>query len=290
MKITNKLNLPQPFVDCVSKEYEYKDKRYSVTTVIKGVKEILLQRRHSNEIEQDVSDMIWLIWGTAMHKVLEEGKEAKDELKETKIQITMPNGYTLSGQQDLYSESLKRITDYKSGTVWKVIYGDWEDYRKQCLIYAYMFDQLGFDVDNADIVMVLKDWSQTKAKTEDNYPQYPVHIEHFNFDATDFANIEKELIEKFEEIERCEKLADDDIPVCSKEERWSTPTKYALMKRSRKTAIKLYDTKEDAESKANELGEGHYVEIRKGEDKKCENYCSCRQFCNYWRSTHEEGI
>ena len=28
MKINNKLNLPQPFVDAVTKEYEYKEKQY----------------------------------------------------------------------------------------------------------------------------------------------------------------------------------------------------------------------------------------------------------------------
>ena len=32
MKITNNLKLPQPFVDAVDKDYQYKDKRYSVTT------------------------------------------------------------------------------------------------------------------------------------------------------------------------------------------------------------------------------------------------------------------
>ena len=74
MKITNKLNLPQPFVDAVTREYQYKDKQYSVTAILKDVREILLTRRHNDEIEQDVADMIWLIFGTAVHKVLEDSK------------------------------------------------------------------------------------------------------------------------------------------------------------------------------------------------------------------------
>lgn len=286
MKITNKLDLPQPFLDAVSKEYQYKDKRYSVTTVIKGVKEILLSRRHSDEIEQDVSDMIWLIWGTAMHKVLEDAKENKDELKETKIEIQMPNGYTLSGQQDLFSESLKRITDYKSGTVWKVIYGDWEDYRTQCLTYAYMFNKIGLEVTNAEIVMVLKDWSQTKAKQERNYPPHPVHVQHFDFNEDDFKDIEKKLIAKFEEIEKCEKLSDDEIHTCSESERWATPTKYAVMKKGRKTAVRLFDTKEEADTFLKDNGDS--IELRKGTDKKCTEYCSCCYFCNYWREHYGE--
>ena len=287
MKLTNKLNLPQPFVDAVNRDYQYQEKRYSVTSVIKGTKEILLQRRHNEEIEQDVSDMIWLIFGTAMHKVLEGGTEGEDEIKESKIYIDMPNGYTLSGQQDLYSESLKRITDYKSGTVWKVIYGDWEDYRMQCLIYAYMFRKIGFECDNAEIVMVLKDWSQTKAKTDANYPPHPVHIQHFDFTEEDFQYIEKYLEAKFDEIQRFEKVEDDLIPECDEEQRWASPTRYAVMKEGRKTAIKLHDDKASAEAQASELGKGYFVETREGTDKKCSEYCTCCHFCHYYKEHYE---
>ena len=191
MKITNKLNLPKPFVDAVSRNYQYKEKRYSVTEMLKGYKEIILTRRHFDEMEQDVADSIWLIFGTAVHKVLEDAKEADDELKETKIHYEFPNGYTLSGQQDLYSESLKRVTDYKTGTVWKVIYDEWDDYRTQCLDYAILFRKIGFDVTNAEIVMVLKDWSATKAKTTPGYPEFPVYVKHFDFTEEEFEAEEK---------------------------------------------------------------------------------------------------
>lgn len=284
MKLTNKLNLPQPFAKAVEREYSYTDKRYSVTQIIKGAKEAILTRRHDAEITQDVSDMIWLIFGTAIHKVLEDAEEGTDELKETKIYIDMPNGYTLSGIQDLYSESLKRVTDYKSGTVWKVIYGDWEDYRMQLLIYVYMLRKIGFPVDNAENVMLLKDWSATKAKTEQNYPPHPVHVQHYDFSEDDFKFVEKYLEVKFNEIERMEKLPDDEIPECTPEERWATPTKYAVMKKGRKTAIKLHDNIADANKMVEDLGhDQHYVEIRKGSDKKCCEYCNCCEFCNYWK-------
>ena len=63
MIITNSQNLPKPFVDAVTRNYEYKDKRYSVTSILKGPKEILLTRRHYSEIKQDVADSIWMILG-----------------------------------------------------------------------------------------------------------------------------------------------------------------------------------------------------------------------------------
>ena len=36
MKITNKMGLPKPLVDAVTREYEYKPKQYSVTALLKG--------------------------------------------------------------------------------------------------------------------------------------------------------------------------------------------------------------------------------------------------------------
>lgn len=283
MKLTNQLNLPQPFVDALTRDYEYKDKRYSVTSLLKGNKEIILTRRHFNEMEEDVSDSIWLLFGTAVHKVLEEAKEAHDELKETKIAYEFPNGYTMSGQQDLYSESLKRITDYKTGSVWKVIYGDWEDYRKQCLYYALLFRKIGFECDNAEIVMILKDHSKKDARLKPDYPKHPVYIQHFDFTDQDFEEAEKEIMAKFEELDNLENVPDDAILECNKKERWATDDKYAVMKKGAKKAVKLCNSEEEAKEYIS-AGKGDSIEFRPGEDKKCNEYCSCKEFCNFWKN------
>ena len=78
MKITNKLNLPQPFVDAVTREYQYKDKQYSVTSLLKGTCQTLLERRHADEIEQDVSDMVLAQLST---QSLKKVKKHKTNLK-----------------------------------------------------------------------------------------------------------------------------------------------------------------------------------------------------------------
>ena len=114
MIITNNQNLPKPFVDAITKNYEYTDKRYSVTSILKGYKEILLTRRHYSQIEQDVADSIWMILGSAVHKVLEEANDDDDLLKEIKLTWELPNGYTLSGVADLYSVKEKKVIDYNS--------------------------------------------------------------------------------------------------------------------------------------------------------------------------------
>ncbi len=285
MNITNKLGLPQPFSDAVTKEYKYKDKQYSVTTILKDVREILLTRRHNDEIEQDVADMIWLILGTAVHKVLEDSQEEDTEFKEQHFVEEVQNGYKLSGQADLYNAKEKMVTDYKTCSAWKIIYNDWEDYRKQLLMYAWAFRKMGFEVGKGQIVAIIKDHSKTKAKIDNNYPQYPVYRKTFNFAEKDFEEIEKYIKEKFTEIAKYEDTPDNELPVCSEEMRWNDGDKYAVKKKGNKRALRVYDTLEEAEIHLKQ-DEGLELEIRKGEDKKCLEYCSCCEFCNYYKENY----
>lgn len=290
MKITNNLGLPAPFVDAVSKEYTYKPKRYSVTSLLKGSCQAVLERRHNDEIEQDVSDMIWLIFGSAVHKILENGKETDDQLKENYFMIDV-HGYELSGIFDLYDAKEKKVVDYKTATVWKVIYNDWEDYRKQLLIYAYMLRKIGFECHSGEIVAILKDHSKTKAKVESDYPQYPVYVKKFFFTENDFEEIEKFIISRFIDISEQEQLDDYDLMPCSPEERWYSGSKYAVIKKGNKRALRVVDTEEEARSYMEWKGiteKDHYIEHRAGENKKCNEYCSVKEWCPLFNKKEEE--
>jgi hypothetical protein len=282
MKITNNLNLPASLVDVVSREYEYKDKRYSVTSLLKGVRETILQRRHHNEIEQDVSEMIWLILGTAAHRVMEDYNEGQEEFKEEKLSVPIGE-YTLSGIFDLYSADKKQVVDYKTCSVWKIIHGDYDEWKMQLLIYAYMLRELGFPCECGQMVAIMKDHSKTKARVTADYPDYPVKVIDFEFSIKDFAFIEHWLKLKFENISLCEDLPDDKLPICTPEERYNQGDKYACMKKGRKRALRVFDTLEEAETY-----ECDYVDVRKGEDTKCKYYCSAREFCNYYKEEVEE--
>ena len=280
MKITNKLNLPQPFVEAVKREYQYKDKQYSVTSLLKGTCQTILERRHADEIEQDVADMIWLIFGTAIHSVLERAKETDDQLKENKIVIDF-NDYKLSGIFDLYDAKTKTVTDYKSGTVWKVMFDEFEDYRKQLLMYAYMLNKIGLECEHGEIVMLLKDHSKSKALKEANYPQDPVYIKRFNFTNEDFKKIENFIAERFEEIKIAENTPDEKLIECEPEERWHKGDKWAVMKEGRKTAIKVCDSEEEAKSYITDKKQ--YIEFRQGKDSRCEDYCTVNKWCPFYQ-------
>lgn len=281
MKITNKYGLPQAFVTMAESDYQYKDKRYSVSSLLKGTREIILERRHHDKIEQDVSDMIWLLFGTAVHSILEQHEEADHELAEEYLILDLENGYKLSGRFDLYNAKTKTVTDYKTCSVWKMIYKDFEDWRKQLLIYAYMLKSIGFEVETGEIIAMMKDHSKSKAKYDPNYPQLPVEKIKFSFSEKDFKEIEAFIKERFKEIAKAEEMADDELPLCTPEQRFNSGDKFAVMKKNRKRALRVLDSMEEAEIYLANNG-GDFIETRPGEDKKCNDYCRVNKFCSYY--------
>ena len=291
MLLTNEMNLPQPFVDAVTRDYHYTPKRYSVTSLLKGTREAILQRRHNDEVTTDVSDMIWLLFGTAVHGILEKAQETYSQLKENKIEMQMPNGYTLSGIFDLYDDSTGIVTDYKTATTFK---SDWDDYRTQLLIYCYMLRDMGFDAHTGEVVAILKDHSKSKAKYDSSYPQHPVVIKRWEFTEADFDDIGMWLQMRFEEIEAAEQLEDDELPVCSPDDRWYSGEKWAVKKVGNKKAQKLFDNEEDARKYAElqEVGSKYRFEVehREGVSRKCEDYCSVKEFCNFYKSNANKKL
>lgn len=290
--LTNVLNLPQPFVDAATSNYKPKDKRYSVTKVLGGTCEAILGKRHYDEIDSDVADQVWLLFGSAVHKILEESKETDSQLKENWVSAEVGNGYTISGIFDLYDDDTKTVTDYKTCSCWKITFGDFDDWRKQTLMYCWILRQMGFDARHGEIVALIKDHSQRKARFEPDYPKFPVYKIGWDFTEDDFEKIEAEIKDWFEMVECEERKPDDELLPCTPEQRWHKDDKWAVMKKGAKKALKLWDNPDAAWEMAaqkNKVAKGmpYYVEFRVGEDSKCEGYCSVAQFCPYYKATHE---
>lgn len=282
MSITNALGLPEPFVDACRTEHTYTPKRYSVTQVLKGTKEAILERRHAGELEGDVADRVWAIFGSAVHQILQNAKESDSQLKENWVSADLPNGYTLSGIFDLYDDATGTVTDYKTASVWKAVKGEWDDYRAQTLLYCWILRQMGFNASRGQIVALLKDHSKAKARFDRDYPQHPVVTVEWNFTEDEIAAAGEWVKSKFAEIERCEQMPDDEIPECSPKQRWRRDDKWAVMKKGRKSAVKLYADKAQADIHAL-MDQNLYVEYRPGTDPKCTGYCAAAPFCSYYR-------
>jgi hypothetical protein len=280
MIITNKMNLPEGLVKAVEPGRHNKPGCISATTLLNGTKQVILTERHWDRIEEDVSDRFWAIFGTAVHALLEH--EGAHDFTEETMAFDM-DGVSVTGRIDNFNMETATVTDYKTASVWKVIFKSFEEWRRQGLIYAWLLTKNGFKVERCRFVALLKDHSKTEALRMAAYPRGPVYVYEFPVTGHELREIELFIEEKVAAYKRDMELGDDEIPPCSPDERWERPSKYAVMKHGRKSAVRVMDTMEEAAKLAGDLGKGHYVETRPGESVRCQGYCSCREFCDFYR-------
>jgi len=279
MKITNRANLPEALVKAVSVRRHNDPGRLSATTLLNGTKQIILTDRHWDELEDDVSDRFWAIIGTAIHSVLEY--EGKDEFAEEYMSYEL-DGITVTGRIDNYNMKTGVIADYKSVSTWKIVYKDYDDWRKQGLIYAWLLFKNGFEVKKCQFIALIKDHSKLDAKRNPEYPQQPMCVYEFDVTPELLEEIEVFLKAKVADYKQRREEADDDIPPCSASERWEKPTKFAVKKGSNKRAYRVMDTMEEAETLASDMGPGYSIETRPGESTRCMGYCLCCKHCNFY--------
>ena len=284
MKVTNKLNMPAAFVNAVSTNRHNAAGCFSATTLNKGAKEIILTDRHFDEITVDAADSVWAVWGTAVHALLES--QPDNNFHEEYFKVPVSNSY-VTGQVDSYDMENATIYDWKTASVLKVQFADFNDWRRQGMTYAWLLKQSGLDVKKCVFIALLKDHSKTKAKNDSSYPQSPVFIYEFEITPQDMEETRDRILNKVLEIESAYELDDDAIEPCSAEERWADGEKWAVMKNGRKSAIKVFDNQLDADAMAGEMGNAYYVEHRPAISRKCGEYCNCKDFCNFYKAMNK---
>lgn len=287
MILTNHLNLPEQIVNAVKKDDYNNNGTYSATTLLKDPKEIILFNRHKDEITEDVSEHVYSLLGTSVHYILEKAEEGENQFKEERLYYKFGDD-TISGKFDFYDMEEEMLGDYKVTTIYKYLLGDNEHYRFQLLTYAYLLRKNGFPCKGGRIYQIFRDWQRSKAKFDKSYPQKPVNVITFRFYDKDFAYIENEIQQRLANIHKYEDFADDEIPICSKENRWATDDKFAVMKKGRKSAMRVLNSKEEAEEWMKNNG-GEFIQERPAESRKCVDYCSCCEFCNFWRENYGQG-
>jgi hypothetical protein len=311
MKFTNTHGLPQAVVEAlIGDEFnlpKLPKNLFWATRLISPPKIAQLELRHWGEMECDVSDRFNRVLGTALHEHIRRNSNDANRLTEEKAYIdtdkwevkTLPPGESLrrqswhnpdviyvSAKLDSYEllEGRGIIDDYKTGKTFQVIIDGQpkQDWIRQNNIYAFVLRKIGFPVHEIRNTFFMVDWMKSKTKTDHRYPQIPIHI---------FGNqpiwTDQEVISYLESRIRLHVAAmtigEDDIPECTEEERWARPPVFAVMKTGRKTSLKNHDNRISAEKHAADMGAGHYVEARPGVNTRCETYCSCAQWCHFWK-------
>ena len=292
MKITNKFNVPETLVALATRDYYTKGKSdYSVTEIISPPRIQRLRRKHFEEIEQDVSDMLWMLLGTALH-VVAERSEVSGHTNEERLSAGI-NGIILSGAIDLQKDEADgvTITDYKFTSAWALM-NDKPEWEQQQNIYKYLVERVKKKpVKGLKICALIRDWSRRDAQNKPDYPQAPIQvidIPMWTFDRTEA------FIKERVEMHRDSKVSadwGDELPLCSDEERWLRPTTYAVKKDGRKTAIRVFDTQDEADTLLKEMPEKDkgFIEIRKGEAVRCTgNFCGVSQWCSQYQNEIRE--
>ena len=123
MKLTNKFNLPQTFVNVIQRPTYSKGKAHiSATEIINSPRIVQLKKKHWEEIEQDASEMVWSLFGSAVHNILEHGKD-DHHIVEERIHLEF-DGWKISGAIDLQEvepNGTISISDYKVTGAWAVM-------------------------------------------------------------------------------------------------------------------------------------------------------------------------
>jgi hypothetical protein len=287
LKITNKHGIPDTFVNVLKRPTYSKGKAHlSATQLLNSPKIVALTKKFEEELEQDVSDMVWSIFGTAIHGVLEHGKD-DNHIVEERLHATF-DGWRISGAIDLQivtGQDTISIRDYKTTSAWAVM-NEKIEWEQQLNIYAWLVETCKLKiVDSVGIVAIIRDWSRREAAKNPDYPQSPVKEIPINL--WPYQQREDFISERISKHSECEfhMETDEELPPCTPEEMWEKPTTYALKKKGGVRAIKVYETMEDAERACDE--KVHEIEVRLGSRTRCESFCPVNNYCQQWRDYQE---
>lgn len=280
MKYTNKLELPQPIVDAVTNDpYNKGDAHISITGLIAPARIRVLEKQHKDELIEDVSDRIYSLLGQVMHGILERSSKDSATAIYEKRWLMEIDGVKISGQLDAYYDN-GLVQDYKLVSLYSVKDGVKPEYEQQLNCYAALLRVNGLKITKLELVCILRDWSQGKARQDETLPQQQV----LKLTVPLWSH-EKAMLFIKERV-AAHKQASKTLPECTPEERWAVPDKWAVMaKKGAARSLRNYDTKEAA-LEHSKLVKNSFIEIRKGRSNRCD-YCRVQSFCTQFKSLKE---
>jgi hypothetical protein len=283
--ITNNHGLPQAVMNALHRPtYDKGRSQISVTQAINSPRIVALRQIHDKSISIDATQLVWSLFGTAVHHILEQGADEK-HLTEERI-FTEIEGWIFSGAIDsqiCHADGTRTIQDYKVTKAWSVM-NEKREWEQQLNIYRWLVETVKkTPVKSIQIVAIIRDWSMHEAKRE-GYPQAPiVTLDVPMWDNETTEQFIRERIRLHQEAFTSSAFGDELVP-CTPEDMWVKPPVYAVKNDKRVKAIKLYTDKHEAEAHVQVLGKGHFVEHRPEERTRCANFCDVKDFCNQWRS------
>lgn len=304
MKLTNKYNAPEALVNLIeSLQYNYTPKSFGATTLNNAPQYVQLYRRHENELEQDVCEATSTLFGTVTHSWLEKYR-AENTLAEIKFKEEIKDGYYLAGVCDVYDSIRHKLIDWKTGTVWKVKFADFEDWHRQAMIYTYLLEKSNYKVNKVEFWCFMKDWSKkelrlARLKGDNSYPEAAWYCYEFYPTEEEREEIKKYIEEWFDTYISLEDKEDSELGYCGDDKTWYDGDSYAIYQMkpngSKPTkATRVFKKMEDASEWVGKQPKGAVftIEKRTGEHKKCIDWCPVCKYCRFYKDNIEgkEGV
>jgi hypothetical protein len=286
MKLTNNHALPETIINVIRRpEYNKGKANMSVTELLNSPRIVQLKRKHWDDLTEDAADMVWSIFGTAIHGVLEHGK-GDTHIVEERIHAEL-DGTHISGAIDLQEMTPEGIilSDYKTTSAWAVM-NEKQDWHNQLNSYAYLVEAAKkVPVCKLQIVAIVRDWSRRDAVNREGYPKAPIvviDIPLWPFEQR-LAYVRGRISlhgDAFFEMEM-----GGEMPECTAEEMWEKPTTYAIKKDGNTRAKSVHETREAADTALTaatekaKKGEKFLIEVREGGRTRCESFCQVAPYC-----------
>ena len=283
MKLTNKFGLPDTVVKALTRsEYSKGESNRSVTQLIDSPRIRILRQENWESMEEDVSEKMWAVLGSAAHKMFEETGDDK-HITEERLFAEI-DGWVISGAIDVQRIEDDGVTviDYKTTSVWSVILGK-KEWEHQLNCYAYLVrHSKQTKVKALKVIAILRDWKAKDAEQKADYPKAPI----VEIDIPMWSESEQDAylhgrVELHQNAE-FDRLTGAELPECSFDERWEKSPIWAIKKIGNKRALKLYDNEADAYEA---LSEGQEIEFRRGEPGRCtNNWCRVNAWCSQYKN------
>lgn len=324
-KITNITGVGLPLaVWLASDDYDFHpgdEKAISATSLLKPVRQILLKERLTDQTREtpDIADFIASRLGHSVHDGIEAAWKrhyatamaklgySEDLIERVRINPTpeelqasneiipiyleqrgsrMFKEYSISGKFDMVADG--ELNDFKSTSVYTYIKGSKdEDYCLQGSLYKWIHrDKITSD--HININFIFTDWQRAMAKADPNYPQQRV-LEH-RVPLKSLEEIEAWIDDRIRTLEQHADLPESELPYCSDEDLWRTPTTWKYYSNPAKTtgrSTKNFTNSTEAYNfMASKGGKGVVLEV-KGVVKAC-GYCPAAPLCTQ-KDLYEHG-
>mgnify|MGYP003627616632 FL=1 len=297
MKYTNVHNLPLEIIRAVSNDSYTKGRStISVTGLLQPPRIRILREECADQISVDISSEVWKLLGTSVHAILEKANEASNDTITEVRNYALINGWTISGQTDSISIKEKTLKDYKVTSSWSVMSAknegkiEWEQ-QLNCYDWLHRQNDSKNIINSLEIITINRDWSKNQMlRSGDDYPKAPVSVipirKWSDEEQKKFINDRVKLHQDAE----AEFLVNGELPLCTDAEIWKRSDSFRVMKKGRKSAVRVLDSQELADSYIKEHKEKDKltVEFLKGEPIRCKDYCDVNNFCSQYKQSEEE--